>query len=153
MLNFNFYYPVMEWISRKYPHAVSLRQLIELFHSRGLYHMETIPLTCSAHHCTGFYMIGTSIMKELIVCVWFSFQPICHIVNFHNLTSSVIRQKSESQNGCFKKTKHSKFSKKWTYYHHHHHHLHHYHHCHMNRSIITVKSLIHKYIVLNLIKI
>ena len=29
--------------------------------------------------------------------------------------SSVIRQKSESQNGCFKKTKHAKFSKKRTF--------------------------------------
>ena len=30
--------------------------------------------------------------------------------NLHN--SSVIRQKGESQNGCFKKTKHAKFSEK-----------------------------------------
>ena len=29
-----------------------------------------------------------------------------------NLNSSVIRQKSESQNGCFKKLKHGKFSEK-----------------------------------------
>ena len=29
--------------------------------------------------------------------------------------SSVIRQKGESQNGCFKKTKHTKYSKKRTY--------------------------------------
>ena len=28
------------------------------------------------------------------------------------LSSSVIRQKGESQNGCFKKTKHAKFSEK-----------------------------------------
>ena len=29
--------------------------------------------------------------------------------------SSVIRQKGESQNGCFKKTKHAKFSEKRTF--------------------------------------
>ena len=29
--------------------------------------------------------------------------------------SSVIRQKGESQNGCFKKTKHAKFSTKRTF--------------------------------------
>ena len=29
--------------------------------------------------------------------------------------SSVIRQKSESQNGYYKKTKHTKFSEKWTF--------------------------------------
>ena len=29
--------------------------------------------------------------------------------------SSVIRQKGESQNGCFKETKHSKFFEKWTF--------------------------------------
>ena len=29
--------------------------------------------------------------------------------------SSIISQKGESQNGCFKKTKHAKFSEKWTF--------------------------------------
>ena len=32
----------------------------------GLYHIETSSLTCRANQRTGFYMIGTSIMKELI---------------------------------------------------------------------------------------
>ena len=31
------------------------------------------------------------------------------------LNSSVIRQKDESQNGCYKKTKHAKFSEKQTF--------------------------------------
>ena len=31
------------------------------------------------------------------------------------LISSVIKPKGKSQNGCFKKTKHAKFSGKWTY--------------------------------------
>ena len=29
------------------------------------YHIETSPLICSANQWTGFYMIGTSVMKEL----------------------------------------------------------------------------------------
>ena len=32
-----------------------------------------------------------------------------------NQSSSVIRQKGEPQNGCFKKTKHAKFSEKRTF--------------------------------------
>ena len=35
--------------------------------------------------------------------------------NFHQDISSVIRQKGRSQNGCFKKTKHVKFSEKRTF--------------------------------------
>ena len=35
-------------------------------------------------------------------------------VNIRHITSA-IRQKSESQNGCFKKTKHARFSEKRTY--------------------------------------
>ena len=36
-------------------------------------------------------------------------------MNVRNTISSVIRQKGGSQNGCFKKTKHTKFSKKRTF--------------------------------------
>ena len=32
----------------------------------GPYHIEPNPLTCSANQWTRFYMIGTSVMKELI---------------------------------------------------------------------------------------
>ena len=35
-------------------------------HGKGPYHIETSPLICSANHRTGFYVIGTPIMKELI---------------------------------------------------------------------------------------
>ena len=31
----------------------------------GSYHIETSPLVCSANQWTSFYMIGTSVMKEL----------------------------------------------------------------------------------------
>ena len=37
----------------------------KLFHARGPYHIETSPLTCSANHWTGVYMVGTPVMKEL----------------------------------------------------------------------------------------
>ena len=36
-----------------------------LFHDGGLYHIENSPLICRANQWTGFYMIGTSAMKEL----------------------------------------------------------------------------------------
>ena len=39
--------------------------LIYLFHDGGPYHVETRPLICIANQCTGFYMMGTSFMKEL----------------------------------------------------------------------------------------
>ena len=38
---------------------------IQLFHDGGPYHIETSPLVCSANQCTGFCIIGTSVMKEL----------------------------------------------------------------------------------------
>ena len=37
----------------------------ELFHGRGPYHIETNPLICSANQRTGFYMIGSFVIKEL----------------------------------------------------------------------------------------
>ena len=36
-----------------------------LSHDGGPYHLETSPLICRANQWTGFYMPGTSIMKEL----------------------------------------------------------------------------------------
>ena len=37
----------------------------KLFHGGGPYYVETNPLICSADQWTGFYMIRTSVMKEL----------------------------------------------------------------------------------------
>ena len=46
---------------------VNSRELInEAFHDGGPYHIENSPLICYANQWTGFYMIGTSVMKELI---------------------------------------------------------------------------------------
>ena len=39
---------------------------IKIFHDGGLYHIKTIPLICIANQWTGFYMIGSSVMKELM---------------------------------------------------------------------------------------
>ena len=39
--------------------------LIYLFHDGDPYHVETSPLICIANQWTGFYMMGTSFMKEL----------------------------------------------------------------------------------------
>ena len=36
-----------------------------LFHDRGPYYIETSILICKTNKWTGFYMIGTSFMKEL----------------------------------------------------------------------------------------
>ena len=36
------------------------------FHDGVPYHMETSPLNCSVNQWTGFYMIGTPIMKESV---------------------------------------------------------------------------------------
>ena len=38
---------------------------VKLFRGGGPYHIETSPLICSANQWSGFYMIGTSVMKEL----------------------------------------------------------------------------------------
>ena len=35
------------------------------FHDGGQYYIETSPLICIANQLTGFYMIWTSVMKEL----------------------------------------------------------------------------------------
>ena len=38
----------------------------QLFHDGGPCHTETILLICSANHLTDFYIVGTSVMTELI---------------------------------------------------------------------------------------
>ena len=51
-----------EWVSPSYQ--------LTGFHDGGRYHIETSPLICSTNQWTGFYMITTSVMKELkgILC-------------------------------------------------------------------------------------
>ena len=38
----------------------------KFFHDVGPFYRETSPLICSGNKWTGFYMIGTSVMKELM---------------------------------------------------------------------------------------
>ena len=43
----------------------TIHDLVYLFHDGGPYHVETSPLIRSANLWTGFFMIGTSVIKEL----------------------------------------------------------------------------------------
>ena len=38
--------------------------LLLIFHDGGPYHIKASSLICSANQWTGFYMVGTSVMKE-----------------------------------------------------------------------------------------
>ena len=60
----------------------------KLYHDGGPYHIETSPLTCHANQSTGFYMIGTSVMKELIYVV-LNMQPILIMVK-HGIVYQLI---------------------------------------------------------------
>ena len=42
---------------------------IWLFHVGCPYNIETSPLICSINQWTGFHLIGTSVMKQLITCI------------------------------------------------------------------------------------
>ena len=44
----------------------ALSKVGNFFHVSGPYDIETSPLICRAYQWPGFYMIGTSVMKELI---------------------------------------------------------------------------------------
>ena len=54
-----------------------------------------------------------SVCSEVYICCKYRREKfrICYCVN----KSSAIRQKGESRNGCYKKTKHAKFSEKRTF--------------------------------------
>ena len=41
-----------------------------LFYDEGRYHIGTSPLICRVNQWTGFFMIGTSVMKELTIIGW-----------------------------------------------------------------------------------
>ena len=48
-------------------------------HNRVPYHIKTSPLICSGNQWTGFYMIGTSAMKELITALLFGCFSVIHL--------------------------------------------------------------------------
>ena len=62
-------------ISRNFPHSISIKTFIDKAQSlfecltlswRRPLHIETSPFICSANKWTGFYMIGSSVIKEFI---------------------------------------------------------------------------------------
>ena len=57
--------------------------------------------------------ISDPLVLKLLTCPRLNFSYLNERKFRHN--SSVIRQKGESQNGCFKKAKHAKISKKQTF--------------------------------------
>ena len=50
----------------KFIHIISNAVLLFLFHDRLPYYVETSPWIYSASKWTGFYMVGISVMSELI---------------------------------------------------------------------------------------
>ena len=54
---------------------VNIVKILTLSWGRGFYQIDTSPLIYSANQWTDFYMIGTSIMKELAVKVIFIKSP------------------------------------------------------------------------------
>ena len=40
-------------------------EIVYFFYDGGPYHIETSSLICYANQCSGFYMTGNSVMKEL----------------------------------------------------------------------------------------
>ena len=59
---------------------------IELFHDVGSYHIENNPSICSTNQWTGFFMIGASVMKELITCIITCQRCNHRPLNIHNGT-------------------------------------------------------------------
>ena len=57
----------------------------------------------------------TIFAKSFIIDVWQGSEYVSVESEWINLKTSVIRQKGESENVCFKKTKHAKFSQKRTF--------------------------------------
>ena len=60
--------------------------ITELFHGGALYHIENGPSICYANQWTGFYTIGTSVMKELTN--WVNGQVFLYELRDH--TSSIM---------------------------------------------------------------
>ena len=67
-------FPLLTWISNvgrlRISKLINLScwKFLSIFHDGSSYHIETSPLVCCANQWTGFYMIGTPIKKEIILC-------------------------------------------------------------------------------------
>ena len=60
-----------------------LQTVNSLFHDGGPYHIETSPLIRKANRWTGFFMIGTSVMKKFICAIYLKLQ-IYHVTLFEH---------------------------------------------------------------------
>ena len=56
---------------------------VQLFHEGGPYHIDTSPLICRPSQWTGFYMIGSSAMKELTYHNKISMIGLILLMSFH----------------------------------------------------------------------
>ena len=63
-------------------------RIIQIFPDEGPYHIETCPLISIANQWTGFYIIGTSAMKELI---W---TPKLHVLKIYNTMPKLFQNTS-----------------------------------------------------------
>ena len=75
----------------------------EFFHDGGPYRIETSPLICSANRWTGFCMIGTAVMKELMG--WFTHKTkleICFSLLVVITCRSFIYSKKKEKDWVFK---------------------------------------------------
>ena len=90
-------------------------------------------LVCSEKNTCAYWWVGnirflknlacfvfTSVLRFALLALLPTIFPIQLVITkeriYNPVKPSVIRQKSQSQNGCFKKTKHAKFSKKRTFF-------------------------------------
>ena len=65
--------------------------IVYLFHEEGHFHIGTSPLICRANQWTGFYMIQTSVMKELMSS--FTVFSLSTATIFRSTRSEVFRKK------------------------------------------------------------
>ena len=56
------------------------------FLDEGPYHIETGPLICNPNQWTGFYMVGTSVVKELLKLKKFILLKILYLASFLTIT-------------------------------------------------------------------
>ena len=75
---------------------------VQLLHVGGPYHIETSPWICKANQLTGFYITGTSIMKELTK-FWLISQPLTHSSTSHFFKIDGNGEGTGSGNFCYKR--------------------------------------------------
>ena len=99
--------------------SMNLNELIWTWTSKMITH-KTIELviTKSAHCAISLSAVSNHLLRNSNINVTLTVQTNYDKKRWRKNfidNSSVIRQKGESQNGSFKKTKHTKFSEKWTF--------------------------------------